>query len=829
MRHLLALSLLALPASAAVAAVADDSAYENIGMGGGGGIFASGASPVDPNFMLTSSDMSGCYRTEDAGRSWRMINSTQISGCIGCKPYFHPTRVDVVVWRDRISTDKARTWRPLSSGEAPWSRNGRVTHCAVHGDAVLAVYVGTAEGMWASHDSCATWQRVATGPCAGIRILPDGTAFAAVGDAVHRWEAGRGTPTRLEGKRPPRGVTALAAGGTGDAHTVHLACPSGVWTSSESGTGWRHSQQQRGVVDVVMAHNQRRFAYSCDRTKVFVTTDGGGTWTSTFDMRRNVDASWVQVESKWGYYVTRNGLNVCQGKGDLVLMSTQGDIYMSSDAGGHWRHLVNRRVGPAPGGSGGRYAGIGLEVTTTWDYCFDPWTPRRHYICYTDIGFAYSVDGGVTWSHGNRGSPWGNTWYGLAFDPHVQGRLYGACSSKHDIPQWSHANADYRPGGVVVSEDAGVSWRKSNTGLPSLPCCGVAVAPAESTPGKTTLYCTMYGKGVYKSSDSGATWQFKPGVGRPGNYHVYQVRIHPESGAVYVNVGGNRKGLVFSPNGGLWRSTDCGETWTEITGGLELGWPNGFAVHPENERIIYLAAGTYPGPGGRQGGVYRTADGGATWKHVLTNDGCGAYVHGMFVELHPHDPSVVYFGGTRGLFASPDGGATWRRISEIPFGNCHRARIDPRDKGTMYVTGFGGGVWRGPTVRGAPGEKRYAPAQRASQQGKPASAAPPKPAGPTDEQRAAAEEAGEALRAKIVDGVENGKRPVIYIDFMGGATRARILDADEDALHVSASGMRTSIRWTKVTPPRFLAIAKKYTEDRELLEAYRVGNGIAEE
>jgi len=61
---------LMVPDLAGAAAPVDDSAYENIGMGGSGGIFAPGASPVDPDFMLTCSDMTGCYRSDDGGRTW---------------------------------------------------------------------------------------------------------------------------------------------------------------------------------------------------------------------------------------------------------------------------------------------------------------------------------------------------------------------------------------------------------------------------------------------------------------------------------------------------------------------------------------------------------------------------------------------------------------------------------------------------------------------------------------------------------------------------------------------------------------------------------------
>ncbi len=73
--------------------------------------------------------------------------------------------------------------------------------------------------------------------------------------------------------------------------------------------------------------------------------------------------------------------------------------------------------------------------------------------------------------------------------------------------------------------------------------------------------------------------------------------------------------------------------------------------------------------------------------------------------MNPRDPDVLYFGGTRGLYTSADAGETWHLVEEIPFSLIHRVRIDPRDGATMYVTGFGGGVWRGPARLAVAGRK----------------------------------------------------------------------------------------------------------------------------
>ncbi len=684
----------------AAVCLGQDYPYQSIGMGGGGGMFTPAVAPADHNFWLLSSDMSGCYRSLDGGRSWRMIHHKQISGANGCKPAFHPTNEKVVVWLDRLSTDKGRTWRPLRPDNPPWGKD-RISHAVCLSDSTICL--GSSSGVWLTRDLGRTWQRLASGPCRGLAATAQDTVYFAVGDRLYRLVAGAAQAVPLPPLPDVGEVRAVAAASERGRETVHVATASGLFTSHDAGRSWRQTRKGE-LADVVVAANRTQVAYCCNRKEVFVTTDGGRSWSSCFRMKENVEPSWVQTELYWGYYIVHNGLNVCPNDPSIVLVSTQGDFYVSRDGGGHWKPVMNERVGTAPSGRGGRYRSIGLEVTTCWDYYFDPHDPLRHYIAYTDIGFAYSVDGGQTWSYGGRGSPWSNTFYGIAFDPFVRGRLYAACSRKHDIPHWTHVNSDYRPGGVCVSTDGGMTWRPSSTGLPKLPACGIAVDP-RSRPGHTTLYVTMYGDGVYKSTDGGRTWHKKPGVGREGNRHVYQVSVHEKSGAVYVSVTGNRHGSRFPVPGGLWKSSDGGESWTELTAGLRLGWPTGFAVHPQNPDVIFLAACSYPGPGGDQGGLYKTTNGGRTWKHVLKNRDFGKYVHAMFVTFHPDDPDIVYLGTTRGLWATNDGGTRWYEVEDFPFRVAHRVRIDPRDKKTMYVTTFGGGVWRGPTWTG-PGSGR---------------------------------------------------------------------------------------------------------------------------
>jgi photosystem II stability/assembly factor-like uncharacterized protein len=206
---------------------------------------------------------------------------------------------------------------------------------------------------------------------------------------------------------------------------------------------------------------------------------------------------------------------------------------------------------------------------------------------------------------------------------------------------------------------------------------------------------TLYEGGVYKSTDGGETWEKKSeGLGNPGNLHALMVRVHPKTGSLFCGVTAMRDGRNFPVPGGLWKSTDGGDTWTDLTKDLKLHWANGYTFDPNDENVIYLTAATIPN--GREGGLYKTSDGGKTWTRLLKDEDFSvSFVHGMFVNLHPDDPNMVYVGSSAGLRVSRDAGSTWEDFRKIPFRICHNVTFDPNDRKTMWVTTFGGGVWKG--------------------------------------------------------------------------------------------------------------------------------------
>ena len=113
---------------------------------------------------------------------------------------------------------------------------------------------------------------------------------------------------------------------------------------------------------------------------------------------------------------------------------------------------------------------------------------------------------------------------------------------------------------------------------------------------------------------------------------------------------------------------------------------------PSDSRTIYVGAADARAG---QAGLWRTRDGGATWRRLAQkgSEHFGAYPH-------PAHKGWIYMTLTEGapgagLWLSKDDGQTWKPMS-LPFVNAQRVRFDPANPDLIYVTTFGGGVWKGP-------------------------------------------------------------------------------------------------------------------------------------
>ena len=728
------------------AAAAAARQWDHVGLGGGGGIFTPASSPHDPRLMFCASDMSGVYRSADGGRNWRMLHWRHLSSALTSPVIFHPTDPKVMYctpgpWGRpvlKVSRDGGLSWRALCD-EMPWQHAAPQATLPAIGPAGKVLLVSSDAGTFRSDNEGRSWRRAAGIdkkvvafflPAAGpwYAGTPDGALASTDRGRTWRLAANRGLTGPVVsfcgGADAKRGRVALYA--AVETQAVDGKLTGGIFRSDDGGATWASAMGDGlntsvGARDgsrreipaypaVAMAENQTDTVYAyCygngarppRHDTVYRTDDGGKTWRATVYGRpnmkgHNVELSWIGLDRGTGGRTL--GFAVNARDSNVVAWTDMMRIFMTDNGGKTWRQAFSRCVEGAPA-PGKRWESVGLEMTTTWRYLFDPHDPKRVYICYTDIGFARSTDRGRTWYWAARGSPWTNTFYDLAFDPDVPGRIWAACAYEHDIPAWKMSQRVYGGGGVCLSEDCAKTWRPVATGLPAVGACTAVVVDPKSPKDRRTLYCTIYGGGVFKSTDHARTWKpVNKGLNVKVNDHFTDLKRHKD-GTLLALCGGKKLGR-YRPVAvnGLYKSTDGGASWTHLTAKVPMYLPYGFDVHPTDSRIIYLAVAAVPQKHD-EAGVYKSTDGGTTWTKLSVPWPAGgpSWVHCKYPCIDPNDPNRVWLStGTHGLMVTPDAGKTWRRVEGLPFRGASRVHVDPADAKTIWVTTFGGGVWRGP-------------------------------------------------------------------------------------------------------------------------------------
>lgn len=259
------------------------------------------------------------------------------------------------------------------------------------------------------------------------------------------------------------------------------------------------------------------------------------------------------------------------------------------------------------------------------------------------------------------------------------------------------------PSGLWKSVDSGITWEPSFDSQGTVSVGAVAVSQSHNdivwvgTGESTARNSVAPGDGVYKSEDAGKTWSR---MGLEETKFISRVVIDPANpDTVYVAA----QGHLWGPNSerGVFKTTDGGKTWRKTlfvnadTGAADL------AVDPSNSKILYAAMWDYRRlpyffrSGGDGSGLYKSADGGETWRKL--SEGLPAGPTGRIgVGVSRSNPAVVYAlieNKNGGLFRSEDKGETWKpacdkrtydRVNFRPF-YYSRLTVDPTNELVVYV------------------------------------------------------------------------------------------------------------------------------------------------
>jgi photosystem II stability/assembly factor-like uncharacterized protein len=297
-------------------------------------------------------------------------------------------------------------------------------------------------------------------------------------------------------------------------------------------------------------------------------------------------------------------------------------------------------------------------------------------------------------------SPWSaGTWAGLTFraiGPAVtSGRIADVAVDPTRPSRWYVASAS---GGVWKTENAGTSWTPvfDDQGSYSIGC--VALDPKNpytvwvGTGENNNQRALGYGDGIYKSLDGGKTWA-RTGLER--SEHIAKIIVHPEdSNTVFVAA----TGPAWAAGGdrGVYKTTDGGKTWKAVLAISEHTGVADLVMDPRDPDVLIAAAHqrrrhvwTYIS-GGPESAVYKSTDGGGSWRRITSGLPAGDTGR-IGLAVSPVNPDVVYAiveaaGDTGGFFRSTDRGETWQKRSGYSSSGNYYSEIvaDPKDVDRVY-------------------------------------------------------------------------------------------------------------------------------------------------
>jgi len=417
-------------------------------------------------------------------------------------------------------------------------------------------------------------------------------------------------------------------------------------------------------------------------------------------LQRRLPGSDSRDLRRWSYLLAIAGLLLASIAVVLVpSMARAQETAVISEAG--LAALHPRSIGPAV--TGGRITDIDA----------DPSDPSTLYVATASGGIWKSINKGHTWTRLFADQPVA-TFGAVTIAPSDPRILYAGTGEQNNRQSTSWGNGVYR------SDDGGERWR--HLGLVGTRHVGEIVVHPDNpdvayVAGLGNLWAPGEERGVFRTTDGGESWDKVLYLDEYTG--AVDLAMDPSDPSVlYAGMYARlRKAWGFNgggPNGGIYKTTDGGENWEKLEGGLPTGDVGriGIAVAPSAPNVVValVEAPNPPSPeaerggreapfGGRGGrdpgdtGTWRSEDGGLTWEKMSDQDQRPMYYSHIFID--PNDPDLIYSASTNSV-KSEDGGRNWIDIAAQPTYDVgvhldmHAMWLDPADPDHFYLGGDGG-------------------------------------------------------------------------------------------------------------------------------------------
>jgi photosystem II stability/assembly factor-like uncharacterized protein len=648
---------------------------------------------VDPQILYsldysTGGDFIRPTKSTDGGLTWTPLaaDPTGAEAFTVVADYHNPNRL--------IVSDYNRIWISTDGGQSFQQRystsNGQGAHVGGAFFDGNNIYIGTNQGVLVSTNGGATFNLASWGGIpAGQSILS--FAGAKEGGVTRFWVV------TAESGDVYAGVPGSDHWGYSGIYRIDVGQSSWQQVTSGIASGAHPffvSSTLNDIDTVYVAGGSES-----GRPTVFKSTSGGTSWSSVLSTinNGNVQTGWSGDggNRNWTYGENAMGFTVDLFNPNRLVITDYGFAHMSEDGGATWRALYVNPADLNPAGAnipaGETYRSSGLDNTTSWGVT---WASANHLIANnSDIRGQQSNDGGQSWNFNYTGHT-ANSMYRSIVHP-TTGVIYAATASVHDMYQSTHLTDSAINGGtgsVLFSTNGGTTWQTMRN-------FGRVVTWVEADPtNPNRLYASVAHStdgGIYvtnnASAGAAATWTKLANPPRTEG-HAFNIRVL-DDGTIVASYSGRRTGSGFTASSGVFVSTNGGASWQDRSHSGMLYWTKDVVIDPHDASQNTWYATVFSGWGGAPnglGGLYKTTNRGQTWTRINNLDRVNS------ITVSPTNPSEAYLTTeVEGLWYTENLNAatpTFTQVDGYTFMQPMRVDYNPYDPNEVWVTSFGGGL-----------------------------------------------------------------------------------------------------------------------------------------